>query len=626
MKPISSDLETSPAPASEPSVKPGRRSSAKTGGTPGEDGSTEGPPRAKRSPRKKAAPKDDSQPMLPIQNAPTAPSQTPPAADSAGQQGPTSSGEARFDRPNDGGGGYRNQRGPRENFDNRDQRGPRENPDNRDQRGPRENPDNRDQRGPRENPDNRDQRGPRENPDNRDQRGPRENPDNRDQRGPRENFDNRDGRENRKFRKKNRHKKKFNQGQGGGFNQSNGGGPGNSGGDFRNQRSQDSEYTPVEVEPTGPAIEAQGLVEISPKGFGFLRQRDRGFAQSPLDVFVTPEVVRIHGLRDGLMVKCLARQGQRGPQLTEILTINGQPPEKYHNLPYFEELTAINPNKRIVLETRSNRATTRVIDLMTPIGRGQRGLIVAPPRTGKTTILQHLAEAIQERYPEEMHLMILLIDERPEEVTDFQRSFPNADIMASSNDSDIKSHTRIAQLAIERAKRLVEAGEHVFLLLDSITRLARAFNNAASGGNGGNRGTQSGGIAVGALEIPRRLFAAARNTREGGSLTIIATALIQTNSKMDDAIFQEFKGTGNMELVLDRLLSQNYVYPSVDIHRSGTRREELLLPAHMLEKIHFIRRGLAGYKPVEAMEWMLKLMERFPNNAQMLVDLKAPNL
>ncbi|MEO0416636.1 MAG: transcription termination factor Rho, partial [Verrucomicrobiota bacterium] len=342
--------------------------------------------------------------------------------------------------------------------------------------------------------------------------------------------------------------------------------------------------------------------------------------QSQKDVFITPEVVRKYGLRDGLWVKCISKQGLRGPQLIELQSINGKEPSEYLNLPYFEELTAINPNKRLTLETESTRMTTRVIDLMAPIGRGQRGLIVAPPRTGKTTLLQHIAESVEENY-EDMHLIILLIDERPEEVTDFKRSFPNAEVLSSSNDGDTKDHTRIALLAIERAKRLVEAGEHVFILMDSITRLARAFNSSMRGG--GKRGTASGGITVGALEVPRRIFAAARNTREAGSLTIIATALVETNSRADDAIFQEFKGTGNMELVLDRGISQNYIYPAVNVNRSGTRREELLLPPHMLEKIHVIRRGLSPYKPIDAIQWLLRCMERYPSNAQMLMEIKT---
>ncbi|MDF1659232.1 MAG: transcription termination factor Rho [Verrucomicrobiales bacterium] len=373
-----------------------------------------------------------------------------------------------------------------------------------------------------------------------------------------------------------------------------------------------------------PPVESEGIVEISSKGFGFLREKKRGFQQSPKDVFITPEVVRNFALRDGLMVKCISKQGVRGPQLIELLKINDREPQDYINLPYFEELTAINPDKKLTLETSSERKTTRVIDLMAPIGRGQRGLIVAPPRTGKTTLLHHIAEGIQENYEDEIHLIVLLVDERPEEVTDFERSFPDVEVFSSSNDSEAKDHARMALLAIERAKRLVEAGEHVFILMDSITRLARAFNSQMRGGS--KRGTASGGLLVGALEIPRRIFAAARNTREAGSLTIIATALIQTNSKADEAIFQEFKGTGNMELVLDRQIAQNYVYPAVDINKSGTRREELLLPPHMLEKIYVIRRGLSGYKQLDAMEWLLKCMERYPSNAQMLMDIKTTAL
>src|SRR5882757_1126242 len=255
------------------------------------------------------------------------------------------------------------------------------------------------------------------------------------------------------------------------------------------------------------------------------------------------------------------------------------------------------------------------MDLITPVGRGQRGLIVAPPRAGKTTLLEHIAEAITENHPQ-MHLMLLLVDERPEEVTEFRRTLPNAEIHASSNDSDLKSHIRTASFAIERAKRLVESGQHVFMLLDSITRMGRAFNNAQKGG-----ATMSGGVGVGALEMPRRLFAAARNTRDAGSLTILATTLIETGSRMDDLIFQEFKGTGNLELVLDRKIAEQYVYPAVNILRSGTRREELLLQTFQLEKLHMLRRGLGGHKPIEAIQRVIQLMEKYPSNAQMLVDL-----
>jgi transcription termination factor Rho len=256
------------------------------------------------------------------------------------------------------------------------------------------------------------------------------------------------------------------------------------------------------------------------------------------------------------------------------------------------------------------------MDLMTPIGKGQRGLIVAPPRTGKTTLLQHIADAVCKNHPE-MNLIILLVDERPEEVTEIRRTVPKADIMASSNDSDLKSHTRIAQLAIERAKRLVEAGKDVFVLMDSLTRIGRAFNNAISGSGR----TMSGGMDSRAMEIPRKLFAAARNTEEAGSLTIMATALIETGSKMDELIFQEFKGTGNMEMVLDRQVSDQRTYPAIDIFKSGTRREELLLPAHQLDKINMIRRGLAGHRPAEAIERLLSFLRKFPTNAQMLREI-----
>ena len=309
------------------------------------------------------------------------------------------------------------------------------------------------------------------------------------------------------------------------------------------------------------------------------------------------------------------RQPQ-GPQLYKLTEMEGEDPENFKNLPLFDELTTINPNRFIKMETEPDRFTTRVIDLMAPIGRGQRGLIVAPPRTGKTTYLQHIAEAVVKNHPD-MKLIILLVDERPEEVTEIKRAVPQAELMASSNDQDIKCHTRIAQLAIERARRLVEMGKHVFILLDSITRVGRAFNNAMAGGGR----TMSGGVDARALEIPRKLFASARNTEEAGSLTIIATALIDTGSRMDELIFQEFKGTGNMELVLDRKVSDLRIYPAVDIFMSGTRREELLLPEADLHKISIIRRGLSGHKPAEAIERLLFFLKKFPTNAQMLREI-----
>jgi len=376
------------------------------------------------------------------------------------------------------------------------------------------------------------------------------------------------------------------------------------------------ETAPAAETPRYESIFGEGLIEVSGKGFGFLRDPKRNYTQSPQDIFVTPEVVRKHALRDGLWIKGEIRRGSRGPQLFKLALINSEDPEKYRNLPVFEELTSINPLERIRLETVPERYTTRVMDLMTPIGKGQRGLIVAPPRTGKTTLLQHIADAVVRNHPE-MKLIILLVDERPEEVTEIRRTVPKGDIMASSNDSDIKSHTRIAQLAIERAKRLVEAGKDVFVLMDSLTRVGRAFNNAISGSGR----TMSGGMDSRAMEIPRKLFAAARNTEEAGSLTIMATALIETGSKMDELIFQEFKGTGNMEMVLDRQISDQRIYPAIDIFKSGTRREELLLPVHDLEKINTIRRGLAGHRPPEAIERLLSFLKKFPTNSQMLREI-----
>ena len=373
---------------------------------------------------------------------------------------------------------------------------------------------------------------------------------------------------------------------------------------------------PVPPPPPAPATYAEGIVEVSGKGFGFLREARRNFAQSNNDIFVTPEVVRKYGLRDGMWIRGETRRGNRGPQLFRLTELEGEDPDRFQNLPVFEELTTINPNKRIRLETVPERYTTRVMDLMTPVGKGQRGLIVAPPRTGKTTLLQHIADAVVKNHTE-MKLIILLVDERPEEVTEIRRTVPSAELMASSNDCDIKTHTRIAQLAIERAKRLVEMGKDVFVLMDSLTRIGRAFNNAQGGGGR----TMSGGVDARALEIPRKLFAAARNTEEAGSLTIMATALIETNSRMDELIFQEFKGTGNMELVLDRKISDQRIYPAVDIFLSGTRREELLISEEDLHKINVIRRGLAGHKPIEAIERLLFFIRKYPTNAEMLKGL-----
>ena len=373
---------------------------------------------------------------------------------------------------------------------------------------------------------------------------------------------------------------------------------------------------PPRVEEPVELVETEGYCEISGKGFGFIRDPKRHFQPNPMDVFVTPEVVKRFGVKDGHWLKVEAKKNSRGMQINRLLEVNGQPPENVKMWPSFEDLTTISPIEHIKLETVPERTTTRIIDMLTPIGKGQRGLIVAPPRTGKTTLLNHIADAVVKNHPD-MHLMILLVDERPEEVTDFRTNVPKGELWASSNDMDTKSHTRIATLAIERARRLVESGRDVFILLDSITRLGRAFNNAIAGGGR----TMTGGVDSRALELPRKFFAAARNTEEAGSLTIVATALIETGSRMDELIFQEFKGTGNSEIVLDRKISDLRIYPAIDIFQSGTRREELILPADQLNKINVIRRGLAGHKPVEAIERMLSFVKRFPTNEALLREI-----
>ncbi|MEO6788317.1 MAG: transcription termination factor Rho [Chthoniobacteraceae bacterium] len=385
----------------------------------------------------------------------------------------------------------------------------------------------------------------------------------------------------------------------------------------QNREPQESAPPVPRAEPElEEIVDCEGYCEISGKGFGFLRDAKRFFQPHPSDVFVTPEAVKKYGLRDGQWLKAEARKSSRGLQIHRILTINDAEPEQAAKWPAFDDLTTISPLERMKLETVPDRFTTRIIDLVTPVGKGQRGLIVAPPRTGKTTLLHHIAQAVVKNHPE-VKLMILLVDERPEEVTDFKRNIPEAELWASSNDMDVKSHTRIAQLCIERAKRLVESGRDVFILLDSITRLGRAFNNAIAGGGR----TMSGGVDSRALEIPRKIFAAARNTEEAGSLTIVATALIDTGSRMDELIFQEFKGTGNMEIVLDRKISDQRVYPAIDIFQSGTRRDELLIPSDDLHKISVIRRGLAGHKPFEAIERLLTFVKKFPTNAQLLREI-----
>ncbi len=363
----------------------------------------------------------------------------------------------------------------------------------------------------------------------------------------------------------------------------------------------------------------EGVLELHPKGYGFLRDAEKNYASQDSDAFVSSSLIEKQGLREGVMIKGDVGPGSKGqgPRLKNIETIDGATVEEYQKIKNFDDLTPINPFEQINLETGSRPITMRVMDLLTPIGKGQRALIVAPPRTGKTMLLQDIAHSVSENHPE-VRLMVLLIDERPEEVTEMRRNV-NGEVIASSLDREVESHVRISQLIVERGKRLAERGEHVFILLDSITRTARAFNKWV--GNSGR--TQTGGLDIRALDIPKRLFGSARRFDEGGSLTVCATALIDTGSRMDEAIFQEFKGTGNMELVLSRELADRRIFPAIDITKSGTRREEKILDEDVLDGVTMLRRSLISLSCVEAMEQLIRTLERFPTNKEFLSRVRS---
>ncbi len=367
-------------------------------------------------------------------------------------------------------------------------------------------------------------------------------------------------------------------------------------------------------------ITVEGIIESDDesKSARLLDLKYHGKAR-PTDPFVSRELIRRFKLKEGRFVTGKAYQNDRfrNPKMFFVQTVDGLSLEARKKCLPFAQLTIVAPDKQLRIETKDGRMTNRIIDLFCPIGKGQRGLIVSPPRAGKTTLLQNIAAGVKENHPE-CHVMVLLVDERPEEVTDFKRSV-DAEIFSSSNDDDIKSHIRIAELAIERAKSLVETGKDVVLLLDSLTRLARAYNSATS--KGGR--TMTGGLDIRALEKPRQLFSAARNSEESGSLTIIASALIETGSRMDDLIFQEFKGTGNMEMVLDRKLAEMRIWPAIDISASGTRREELILDPKILEKVHFFRRAIASLKPMDAAETLIGRMSKTKNNDEFIRLLSA---
>lgn len=373
-------------------------------------------------------------------------------------------------------------------------------------------------------------------------------------------------------------------------------------------------------------IEAQGILEVMPDGFGFIRCEN--FLPGENDVYVAPSQIRRFNLKTGDII-CGNRRVKSATEkfaaLLYVRTVNGYPLSSTERRPNFEDLTPIFPNERLHMETPGVRTSVamRVLDLLAPIGKGQRGMIVSPPKAGKTTLLKQVAKAVTTNHPD-MHLMILLIDERPEEVTDIKEAIvgPNVEVIYSTFDELPERHKRVSEMVIERAKRLVEHGRDVIILLDSITRLARAYNLTVPPSGR----TLSGGLDPAALHMPKRFFGAARNMREGGSLTILATALVETGSKMDDVVYEEFKGTGNMELILDRKLQERRVFPAVDIIRSGTRREDLLLTPDEQEAVYNMRRALNGLKSDEAAENILNMFAKTRNNGELVQLLKKQKI
>ena len=366
------------------------------------------------------------------------------------------------------------------------------------------------------------------------------------------------------------------------------------------------------------SVYGEGILEILSEGFGFLRSTDSNYLPGPDDIYISPSQIKRFGLKTGDTISGQIRPPKDNEKyfaLLKVETINYDDPTVAKDKIIFDNLTPIYPNERIQLETISENMSTRVMDLFTPIGKGQRGLIVAPPRTGKTMLLQAIANSITTNH-KEVHLIVLLIDERPEEVTDMMRSV-NGEVISSTFDEPATRHVQVAEIVIEKAKRLVEHKRDVVILLDSITRLARAYNTVVpSSGK-----ILSGGIDASAMQKPRRFFGAAKNIEEGGSLTIVATALIDTGSRMDEVIFEEFKGTGNMEIYLDRKLAEKRVFPAIDINKSGTRKEELLLENGDLSRIWLLRKVLQPMNPVESMEFLLEKMADTESNKDFLSSM-----
>ncbi|HEX6982930.1 MAG TPA: transcription termination factor Rho [Balneolaceae bacterium] len=376
----------------------------------------------------------------------------------------------------------------------------------------------------------------------------------------------------------------------------------------------------AEIEPDlGPYLINEGTLEILPDGYGFLRSVNYNYKASPDDIYVSPSQVKRFRLKQGDCVIGIIRPpkvGERYFALLRVDGVNGKVPHDMDNRQDFEDLLPIYPEERFKLEHRPAEYSTRVVDLFAPLGKGQRGLIVAQPKTGKTTILRNIANAVNQNNPE-TKVIILLIDERPEEVTEMERTVENAEVVASTFDERPENHIGLSEIVFEKAKRLVESGHDVLMLMDSITRLARAYNicQPTSGR------TMSGGVDSEALKAPRQLFSSARNIENGGSLSILATTLVQTGSRMDDLIFEEFKGTGNMEIVLDRNLSERRIYPAIDIFKSGTRREDLIVPESEREKVVLLRRYLNRMNSFEAMEFVLDKMKGTENNEEFLISM-----
>jgi transcription termination factor Rho len=365
----------------------------------------------------------------------------------------------------------------------------------------------------------------------------------------------------------------------------------------------------------------EGTLETLPDGFGFLRSPDYNYLPCPDDIYISPSQIRRFGLRTGATVAGQIRppkENERYFALLRVEAINYQDPDILTQKVVFDDLTPLHPDKRLTLEVEPNEINMRVMDLVTPIGKGQRGLIVAPPRTGKTILLQKIANSVLKNHPE-CYVIVLLIDERPEEVTEMERTVkgPHAEVISSTFDEPASRHVQVCEMVIEKAKRMVEYGTDVVILLDSITRLARAYNTEVP--HSGK--ILSGGVDANALHKPKRFFGAARNIEEGGSLTILATALIDTGSRMDEVIFEEFKGTGNMELHLDRRLVDKRVWPAIDVNRSGTRKEELLLNAEELRRVYILRKVLSDMNPVEAMELLTNRMARTKSNGEFLMSM-----